>query len=72
MSIAGWVHTPPPALAPVPHVGLAVSQPSSCGRCGTVLKTQRIAPVVASVAITRPPGMCPSDSAEPTYSVLSW
>ena len=70
--MAGWVQTPPPARWPSPHVSCAISQPSSCGRCGMVLNTHLIAPVVASVAITRPPGMWPSESAAPAYSVPSW
>ena len=64
--MAGCVQTPPPARWPSPHVSAAISHPSSCGRCGMVLNTHSIAPVAASVAITRPPGMCPSESAAPT------
>ena len=55
--MAGWVQTPPPARWPSPHVSRAISHPSSWGRCGIVLNTQSMAPVSASVAITRPPGM---------------
>ena len=37
-----------------------------------VLNTHLMAPVAASAATTRPPGMFPSEIAEATYSVLSW
>ena len=70
--MAGGVQTPPPTFWPSPQESFAISQPSSRGPCGTVLKTHSIAPVVASAATTRPPGMWFSDSAKPPYRLPSW
>ena len=51
-SIAGSVQMPPPwrGLSGA-QVFSAISQPSSAGPCGTVLKTHLIAPVLASAAM---------------------